>query len=68
MNSEKTREIIAKQKPIDRATVERVRKSLADKGYVLEQSAEWDRYLESTGKEAMTISQVHFNNVKHENK
>jgi len=56
LDSEKTREIITKQKPIEIDTVKRVKKSLADKGYVLEQSAEWDRYLETTGKEAITMS------------
>lgn len=54
--SEKSREIIEKQKPIDKVIVERVKKALSKKDVVLEQSAEWDKYLISTGKEAIIFT------------
>jgi len=56
LHSEKSREIIEKQVPIDKAIVERVKKALARKGVVLEQSSEWDRHLIMTGREAITYS------------
>ena len=55
-DSEKAREIIESQTPMDDARVHRVRECLASKGIVLEQSVELDQYLISNGKEAITFS------------
>ena len=54
--SEKAQEIIEKQKPIDPATIERVKNSLENKGVSLEQSDEMDKWLISKGAEAVTFS------------
>ena len=56
LHSEKSKEIIEKQTPISIVTVRRVKKALARKGVVLEQSKEWDDYLISTGREAVTYT------------
>ena len=56
LHSEKSKEIIDKQTPIDRAIVERVGKALGKKGVILEQSEEWDEYLVSKCAEAITFS------------
>jgi len=55
LNSEKAEAIIVKQTPMDRATVERVKKALAKKGVVLAQSEEIDRNLISRGIEAAVL-------------
>jgi len=54
--SEKSQNIINKQKPIDKKTVARVKNALAVKGIVLEQSVEWDNYLVVKGMEAVTYN------------
>ena len=54
--SEKSRGIIEKQTPIDEMIVKRVKESLAKKGIILEQSEEWDKYLITTGREAVTYT------------
>jgi len=56
LHSEKSREIIEKQEPINKSIVIRVKKALARKGVILEQSIEWDEYLVSTGREAITYT------------
>jgi len=56
LSSERAAEIINKQKPIDKAVVKRVKRSLADRGVVLEQSREIDEWLISKGAEAVTFS------------
>ena len=55
-NSEKAVEIINEQTPIDPMVVGRVKKALAGKGVVLDQSEELDDYLVFQGKEAITFS------------
>ena len=54
--SEKALEILSKQKPMNKGTIERVKAALSRKGVVLEQSDEWDRHLMFTGKEAVTFT------------
>ena len=54
--SEKTREMILNQRPIDAAIVNRVKQNLTKKGVVLEQSNDWDNYLISQGCEGITFS------------
>jgi len=56
LSSEKAHEIISKQKPIDKKTVDRVKAALARKGTVLEQSLEWDEHLIRNFAEAVTYS------------
>lgn len=56
LNSEKAKKIIARQQPISQDIINRVKNNLAEKGIVLEQSTEWDRYLISNGNEAITFS------------
>ena len=56
LNSEKAKEIMGTQQPMDTVVVERVKKVLAEKGVVLEQSAELDKWLISKGAEAITFS------------
>ena len=54
--SEKAAEIMNNQQPMDTIVVKRVKKVLAEKGVVLEQSAELDKWLISKGAEAITFS------------
>jgi len=55
-NSEKTVDIINKQKPMNPEVIKRVKESLLKKGTILDQSVEIDKYLESRGKEGITYS------------
>ena len=55
-HSDKAKEIIHLQKQMDSDTVHRVKASLAKRGVILEQSAQWDKYLISRGVEALTYS------------
>ena len=54
--SEKAREIIYTQRPVDKGLFDRVKKSLANKGVVIQQSEELDAWLISKGVEAITCS------------
>ena len=54
--SEKTREIILKQTPVDPETFHRVKEALSKKGVTIAQSAELDEWLISKGAEALTFS------------
>lgn len=54
--SEKSEEIVSKQKPMTVSVIDRVKMSLAEKNVVLDQSAEWDAYLMANGTEAITFS------------
>ena len=54
--SEKAAEIINNQKPMDKNIVERVKHILYNKGIILEQSIELDKWLISKGVEALTFS------------
>ena len=54
--SEKAAQIVNKQTPMDVATIERVKKALANKGVALEQSPELDKWLLSKNAEAITFS------------
>jgi len=56
LNSEKSKEIICVQPPIEPYIIKRTKEALAKKGVVLEQSPELDEYLISQGKEAITFS------------
>jgi len=55
-NSEKAREIIENQVPMDVETVNRVREALARKDITLAQSDEIDEYLIRSGREASTFT------------
>jgi len=55
LSSEKAFKIINKQKPIAQDIINRVKDNLTKKGVLLDQSEELDRYLISTGKEAVTF-------------
>ena len=55
-DSEKAAEILDKQEPISQDIISRVKNNLAEKGVILDQSAEIDNYLLFTGKEAATYS------------
>jgi len=55
-SSEKAREIISKQKPIEKKIVDRVKAALVKKGTILEQSPEWDEHLIRNYAEAVTYS------------
>ena len=54
--SEKAADIIKKQVPVNKEVITRVKRSLAEKGITLEQSAEIDSWLISKGAEAVTFS------------
>jgi hypothetical protein len=54
--SEKSVEIINKQKPMDKNIVERVKHALSNKGVILEQFYEFDKWLISKDAEALTFS------------
>ena len=54
--TEKSEEIIRNQKPMDTKTISRVKNALSKKGIVLEQSADFDKYLIRSGKEAVIFS------------
>jgi len=54
--SEKAQEAIEKQEQISPVIIERVKKSLAEKGIALDQSEETDKWLISKGAEAVTFS------------
>ena len=56
LNSEKSKDIIAKQPPMDIAIVNKVKEALLRKGVVLDQSEEIDEYLIDSGNEAATYS------------
>jgi hypothetical protein len=56
LNSEKAREIIGRQTPMDKETIERVKTALSRQGVDLLQSAELDGWLISKGAEAITFS------------
>jgi len=45
LSSEKAAEIINKQQPMDKNIVERVKNTLYNKGVILEQSDEFDKWL-----------------------
>ncbi|MCL1903131.1 MAG: hypothetical protein FWF94_01775, partial [Oscillospiraceae bacterium] len=55
-SSEKTREILENQVPMDTETIEKVKTSLAEKGVVMAQTKELDKFLEEYGNEATTFS------------
>ena len=55
LSSEKSAEIIAKQKPMDVEVIERVKANLEKKDISLVQSEEIDRYLLSRGSEGVTF-------------
>jgi len=54
--SEKAREIIDTQKPVDKSIFCRVKKALAAKDVIIQQSEELDAWLISKGVEAITFS------------
>ena len=54
-NSEKSLEILSKQKPMDPEVIARVKANLEKKGIPLVQSEEMDRYLLSRGSEGVTF-------------
>ena len=56
LKSEKATEIINKQKPMNKDIIAKVKKTLAKKGIILEQSPEIDKWLISKGAEAVTLS------------
>lgn len=56
LSSEKAIDIINRQQPIDSERLSRIKQELAKRGVVIEQSEEWDRYLEKKGAEALTFS------------
>ena len=55
-NSDKTREILNKQKPVNPEIFNRVKKRLTALGYSVECNSEIDAYLERSGKEASVIN------------
>lgn len=55
-NSDKTREILNKQKPVNPEIFSRVKKRLTALGYSVECNSEIDAYLERSGKEASVIN------------
>ena len=55
-HSERAAEIIGRQKPIDKAIIKRVEKSLAGKGVTIHQSEDANKWLISKGAEAVTFS------------
>ena len=57
LHSEKAKELIGKQPPMDKTVVRRVKEALLRKGVVLDQSDEIDRYLIEYGFEAVTYSE-----------
>lgn len=54
--SEKTKEILSKQKPVNKEVLNRVKESFKKIGYSIEQNEEIDAYLERTGREATILS------------
>lgn len=52
-HSEKAKEILEKQKPVDKKVFLEEKAKLEKRGYVLEQNEDIDRYLERYGKEAI---------------
>jgi len=54
-SSKKVREVIEKQTPMNSNVIQKVKESLAKKGWSLEQTEEGDSLLENSGKEGMTF-------------
>ena len=54
--SEKSKEIINNQQPMDKSIIERVRVNLAERGVIIEQSEMMDKFLIQRGAEAATLA------------
>ncbi|MCQ2595970.1 MAG: hypothetical protein MJ196_11980 [Treponemataceae bacterium] len=54
--SEKAKEILSKQKPVNKEVLNRIKEAFKKIGYSIEQNEEIDAYLERTGREATILS------------